>query len=350
MRSTKAVASLGVTHREVVRTIGPRGLSVVAIVLAATLACGDGDDDRGQAELSDGGGPVVESVSGPPGTPLPDGFVVAEGTVLIGGAVPTGISHLHNGEPVIDDGWTALLVADGDAPGVVADYVSQGEAQGLIMPPVPEPVTEDGEPIVIGPPGHRFGLCAGGVEGEYICSAHLRSPDRSSPRSLSIGLTRAGSAEAPLSHVVLTYGTTDLAWDHGGSPAFGDPRAHDPGPPQSWPALPAPGERFGHQWRVLGDLTVEEGSRVAGPIYADSATSTLAVLEVTGDPDTVLEAYRDQLEREVGEASDITHLDVDPDTTLDTVRADEVGGRSFTVKMVRRGREPALLAIMTSYD
>ena len=274
--------------------------------------------------------PVASSASGSPGSALPDGFVVADGSTLVGGAIPTGVTGTLNGVPVADQGWTALLVVDGDAEDVVENYIAQAEAQGLHLRQPPEMVTVDGEPIVIGPPGHTWARCAGAANSDYVCGAHLQSVGRTSPRSVSIELTRGGTPERPLSHAVVTYATTDLAWEHGGSDAFGDPAAIDPDAPSSWPTPPSAGESLDSGQGPLGDLTVEPGSEVAGPPYGDGYTATLAVLEVTDDPEAVLDAYRSQLAELLGASSvgDVERLVVDADTTLDTLRAGEVGGRA----------------------
>lgn len=83
---------------------------LITVVVLLLTSCSD-EGSSGAAIPEDAVDPIALS---PPGTPLPGGFVVAEGTSLIARPMPFG----------------SLLYLQGDPVDVVEAYVEQGEALG----------------------------------------------------------------------------------------------------------------------------------------------------------------------------------------------------------------------------
>lgn len=138
-----------------------RGVAGLVLVLFVVTGCGAAGDvvgaDGGASPLLMREG-VIESAAGRAGTELPDGFSVAEGTTLIGDPIPAGVESLHNGEPVMGEGWTARFTAHGDANAIMRAYLRQAVDLGLEQLPVLEPSVVETKGYHV--PGNYFDTCA----------------------------------------------------------------------------------------------------------------------------------------------------------------------------------------------
>ena len=276
---------------------------------------------------------MIPSAAGRPGTSLGDGFEVTEGTTLIGDPIPIGVAVVYRGEPIVDDGWTADLLVDGGDPlAIVETYLEQAADAGLV--PVVEP-----------------GCRADRGEGVVVCSGAARSLESSPPRSLTVEVVRGRRGDVYSDHVVVRYATTELYWE---TPAVwygGEPTTEVPDP-QPWPTAPNVGEPLGTAGETMTSVIVEEGSRLAGPtrLQLDDATGgVVAILEVTGDPASVLESYLDQLVARGLQTGEPEVRQIG-DATLTTAWAAESGGDGFQLSLVERPERPVWLQISGSHD
>jgi hypothetical protein len=268
----------------------------------------------------------------PAGTPLGDGFVVADGTTLIGDPIPAGIAGYTNDVPNLDDGWVATSVVDGGDPRqIVEDYLVQAEQAGLVRQP-------------------RTGCLRQRL---LRCRGFARSADPTEPRSLSIETIRGQVEDTVSDHVVVRYSTADLYWDVGGSGEQGDDPEADLAP-VDLPPLQAVGEPIGTGGTTDANVLIQPGSRLAGPTHRSLDVGNggvVAILEVTGDPREVLDRYLDHIvSLEDGfEASEPESIDAD-DAVLTTANAGESGGDSFVLALVERPGRPAWLRIEGLHD
>lgn len=257
-----------------------RTLACAVSLAAALSACGDSNDD-GNA-ISDGA--ARDDVVSAPGSPLGNGFKVAEGSALIGVPVPLGTTVVQDGEPVTDEGWTAYLFVTGDPEDVLVSYLAQAEEQGLTPAPLPdwEPFGEEGDDSPV-----EWARCgAGGGAAYFRCAATAWD---GGDRCLDAELIRSDSA----SHLELTLMLnqwSDTCGNPTGVPAKADGGVPDV--PEQWPDRPRTGEEFGAPWEYLSDVVVQDGSEViAAPVPGAACGGVTAVLAVNGDPEAVLDRY-----------------------------------------------------------
>jgi hypothetical protein len=259
---------------------------------------------------------------------LGNGFVVAEGTILIGDPVPTGVAHLYNDQPIVDDGWVATLIVDGGRPrAVVANYLTQAEQAGLVG---------------------RVGQGCFSDDAVLLCAGFARSPDRNPPRSLSVEVVRGSRADVVSNHVVVRFSTIQLFWEYG----VGDDDPAAATPAAAWPPLPDVGEPIGTAGETQANAIIQEGSRLAGPphLYLDDSTGGIvAMLEVTGEPREVLDRYLDHLTSMGLVASEPEVLDLGG-AVLTTAHASESGGDGFVLQLVERPGRPPWLRLTGSHD
>lgn len=298
------------------------------MVVSAALtgsACGDSP-----ASSRDRSSAVIPSAAGPPGTSLGDGFTVVDGTTLIGDPIPLGDTAVRAGQQIVDQGWTATLIVDGGDPIELVDaYVRQAEDTGLVR----ELGTRcDFDDVV-------------------TCSAFARSPDVIEPRSVSATFVRGHSDDVYSDHVIVRYSTADDYWHHGGRERNSPPDAPLPAPAE-WPPMPSAGDRLGTAGETSRGVPLQEGSRLAGPprLNLDDTTGGIvAVLEVTGDPRSVLRAYLDYMEDEGidGRSPDVLEVG---DAEVTTAEWSEAGGDHFDFTLVERQGRPTWLLIEGSHD
>lgn len=305
------------------------GVALLGAVAVVVSACGESSDTAPASSAA--APPVIPSAAGPPGTPLGNGFAVVDGTTLVGDPIPIGVAAVRNGQPIVDEGWTATSVVDGRDPAEVIDaYMRQAEDAGLIEQP--------GTGCT-----HDLDVA--------VCSAFARSPDVAEPRSVSATVVRGRREDVLSDHVIVRFSTTDLYWDYGQVRGDGDPDLATPAP-TAWPPLVAVGEPLGTAGETSHAVVVHEGSRLAAPtrLNLDDTTGGLvALLEVTGDPRSVLQAYLDHLTEHGLEASAPEEL-VIGDAVVTSAYPSEAGGDHFTLTLVERPGRPTWLAIQGSHD
>jgi hypothetical protein len=310
----------------------PTGIVVVALLGTMALAIGAcGDSSATGPRSTSTGAPVIASAAGPPGTALGDGFTVVEGTTLIGDPIPIGVAVVYQGQPIVDEGWTATSIAAGGDPIEIIDaYMRQAEDAGLVQ----QPGTG----------------CVRDVD-VAICSAFARSADAAEPRSLSATVVRGGREDVLSDHVVVRFSTTDLYGEHGQAGGPGDQDLAIPAA-TAWPSLASVGEPLGTAGETTHAVVVQEGSRLAGPphLNLDDATGGIvAILEVTGDPRSVLQTYLDHLAQSGLEGRTPEVLKIG-DAVVTKAYPAEAGGDHFTITLVERSGRPAWLAIEGTHD
>lgn len=124
-----------------------------------------------------------------------------------------------------------------------------------------------------------------------------------------------------------------------------------PAVPDEWPALAEEGETFSPGGSPDDGLTVEAGSRLAAPAFAGrcGTYSQVWVLAVNGDPDQVLGAYEQQLQRIDGIPESARETSVrrrhDGDAEVTSFRRQVGGPDNVTAQIVERRGEPRSLII-----
>ena len=306
----------------------------VAIIGVAVVARGDGgagsETSEPAPEVATPEPVVIPSAAGPPGTSLGDGFTVVEGTTLIGEPIPIGVAVVQSGTPIVDGGWTASLVIEGGDPMEILDaYMNQAEAAGLVRQSGPGCMLD---------------------RGVTICMVFARSSEPTPPRSFTAQIVRGSRDDVLSDHVVLRFSTTELSWQYGPTVDEGGPSV--PAAPTPWPPLPGVGEGIGTAGELVNDVPVQEGSRLAGPphLNLDDATGGIvAVLEVTADPRTVLDAYIDHLVEVTGSTSSPESRQIGT-AAVTTAYAGDAGGDGFELTLVEREGRPTWLAVSASHD
>jgi hypothetical protein len=311
---------------------GHGGIAVVGLLSAVSLAigaCGDSSATSQQSPTTTP--PVIPSAAGPPGTALGDGFTVVEGTTLIGDPIPAEVAMVYRGQPIVDEGWTATsIVTGGDPIGIIDAYMRQAEQAGLVEQPGTGCTLESDV---------------------AICSGFARSSDPAEPRSVSASLVRGRTADVLSDHVIVRFSTTEISWEYGQVGSAGDRDLAIPASTAS-PPLQSVGERLGTAGETTRAVVVQEGSRLAAAprLHLDDATGGIvAILEVTGDPRSVLQAYLDHMAEPGLDVSAPEALELG-DAVVTTAHLDEAGGDHFTFTLVERPGRPAWLAIEGSHD
>jgi hypothetical protein len=237
--------------------------------------------------------PSGGSASGAPGTPIADGFVVADGGHEVG---PT--FHYRRGD---ETGWRAVIELDEDIAdpiGAYDTYVAQARRLGY-------PVGGSGTSILVNLTACELELTGRSVPlGEVdpstavglTCNGGARSASDINT-SVSIAMRWGGTAH----HLVLEQTHFVSQFPTGPLPDLGD--AHAPRP-TSLPSIatdptPKVGDLFGVKNDAFGDgpyrrFRLERGSEVA--TEADRLGGDfVAVLHLTDDAKTVMQRYAEQL-------------------------------------------------------
>lgn len=270
---------------------------------------------------------------GPPGTPLGEGFSVAEGTRLIADPLPSGDEMRLGGERIADEGWTATTIVDGGAPlQILEAYLDQGAAVGLVDQ-LPPQCSTDGNVMICG------------------AAARPVDPDED-PRRLLVTFLRGPRGDVVSDHVTVRFSTIHVPWVDTWPGALAPAEVEVPGPPSFRP-LARVGESIGTADELRNEVLVQEGSRMAGPSHLnlnDATGGVVALLEVTGDPDEVLDAYRAHLlDLGLGD-SWVTDTRTVGDAELTITRANEAGGDHLSMVLVERPGRPTWLTVTGGHD
>jgi hypothetical protein len=321
----------------IIRRVRP--VAAVVVLSASLIACGGGDDPRAV--------PVRNSAARPPGTPVADGFTVAEGSVMIGAPLPIGVAYFHRGEPVVDGGWLATMYVSGEPARVLEAYLRQAEALGFRRRPVvPEPGREATS---------RVATCALDDSALYRCVAAARRRDGGEPRTVLVDVARRDLGGGFASQLTLRYSTLEVSYEHGDWHAFGDPAAPAPAPPEEWPPLPEPGDPIGPPWPQAAELRVLPGTELAAQPGLDTdctQVGTALTFASHGDAHAVIAAYGRQFHELLGLDGPVVPaaLTIDADTTLLTFDAAQSGGDSFSARLVDHARDDDWLRVTTCHD
>ncbi len=258
-----------------------------------------------------------------PGSEIFDGFVVAEGSHLLGAPILE-----QNGS------WRAHLFVSGHPQQVMERYIAQAEENGWTVNPLsdetPFAMEGDADP----PTGYDF--CGSPPEsGGFEC--HAAATDGS--RCLVITALRSGRA----SHLQLTLMNDEAS---GCAMPSGVPASSNeavPELPTHWPARPKTGEPFGEEWEVLAPVTIQDGTEVAAaPLWRSGCGGPIALLSVSGEPDEVLDRYEDEIRRisEITPESRRSQNEAEGVATERLTVAELGGGRTFSLELVtdRDGR------------
>lgn len=295
--------------------------------------------------------PVDPATAQGPGTPLGNGFTVADGSVLLAGPLPAAVGLIYEGEPVPVEGWAAHLVIAGDPRPVMDAYRSQAEAAGF------EVTSADDVAISQSP---ATPICR--VEyGEQICA--IAGYDRSDPdRRFSAFFVRR-----PANGRVPATSSLDLAYRVEPIP---DREEFDPIPERSppnplgtsiapvatdWPPLPAAGDPFAEGYEASGiePFLLEAGSRLAGAPGPSDCTNEAyrAILTIDGDAQDLFEAYTAQADRHSGGlAGEIARTQATDRGLITTYLAGGGGADSYALLLYDLDDASPVLVIETCTD
>lgn len=256
-------------------------LATASLLILAVCSRPAADDD---APLTP---PVRDQWLSPSGTPLLDGFVVAEDTRLLGAPLPVRVD-LSEGSGWIE--WSAYIILIGDHRTALSSYLRQAHDLGF-----------KGDRHVRCSQSHETVICGAGASLEGATKrARTTSFDIQSFR------TGRGANGWPVSLGRLSVAHLDGS-DLDDLPDASN-RWTDGGEAPSSNDLPGPGDELGRlRFRVDGravgetvSLTVEEGSELvtAPAIFDGDLSPTLvAVFRLTGEPRSIVQAYRRQASR-----------------------------------------------------
>jgi len=266
--------------------LGFAALLVFVAVLVGAGFVGSSDDAGGASTAPI---PTLPGAASGPGSDLPNGLSVVEGSALIGSPLPLPPWSS-------DDGEVALLVVRGDPRTVMRAYVGQAERLGYTM-------------------RTRDSLCTAETDnqlGLYACVATGFSDNG----YLDLQLGRGHATYGPISHLWISwnserYPPTGLSEIFGQIPVSDAPDGPAPPPvAKEWPPLATPGDwAFGDSGKpingyVARSFVVETGSTVAAPVGPSGVLTGVydwtILLRVDGVPEVVAQRYLRQLNREPG--------------------------------------------------
>lgn len=335
--------------------------AVVCVVLAA--ACSSEEQlDSGNAddESAESSGDVVLQ----PGEPIADGFLVADGTSVPGGAFPEA-GGTFNGDPA-PRAWSAVITSDLDLEDAVAAYAAQmvelgfrgysgtpiADVASLAVRPCGTTLAQDtsDQPALTNQPEPGTPLLQScELGGERVVDGSLQVVHLVAERS------HPAMSSFPVDTIVL--GSTTLPASRGTEPLYPDqpdqagaePDASTSGesvlgpPVSTFPAQVGDAVPPGCSSRVV----IEPGSHFLGAAYDCFYRGFTLVLEVTGDPTEVFDAYVRQIDEAPGYNGSPEVDDVD-DFDGRQVRTAQIWGddsSSLRVTMLQGGDRPTVLQI-----
>jgi hypothetical protein len=306
--------------------LGIRGLALAGALMLGASACTDDGPDTFAA-----------------GQPIRDGFTVAEGSALVAPALPTGVEMSVNNEPVVDDGFIAVLEVRGDPVEVLQRYLDQAAELGMT-----ERSPGDESPDFAGRP-EGYGCRAPSNDQVYTCAGFARTPDGERRRSLTLQLWRGTFRDAPpMSHLELRVSTVDVYWSFGADGVQYDTGLAEP------PAVPDDldlgddAAAFAHH-PVINPVARVPGSRVVADLTTGPSTG-LVLVEVTGDPAEVLVGYAAAFEEIAGEARRDPTRPV-PGGRQTAIHASSAGGVEYQAWLYEPdGGDRSWLLIRGGYD
>jgi hypothetical protein len=310
---------------------------VVGGVLWWKVANDDDTTFAGRTELLGGEIPVRENITRLAGADIADGFVVAEGSALVGAPLPFLYSTMAGEEPLEDDGWTAILLVTEPGRAVMERYVEQAVSLGF--------------------PVGRFHCETDEAEDLLACSAEAfegfsYDDGYDHGRSLTMDLLQgpAHRTRPPLSSIVITHRRVGDAPYPRAEPTDSAPTGTDVAGevPVGWPAIPDVGEQF---WSSRPFEVVPGTILLAHPTGLGGTPSggTLSIFEVTADPDDVFAAFVAQ--RPDGRSGRTDPVDPASSWTRDGVTMHQLSwldGQGQTLRIWERPGRPTLLVVETT--
>ncbi len=320
MHDTVAVGS---PLRRVHKPALAAGLVLVVAVGVFVATRGDDGPAAGEPVLLGGVIPVRDNVVQPPGTELGGGFIVADGSHLLGATVPYLFYDDGHGDRSEDDGWQAVLLVDEPGRAVFDRYVDQAEAQGI--------------PIL-------GAVRCEGRDGSLTCSADGGDGTPGRQRSVSFMLHQepGEGGRPPVSSLVIDFHSmATLPYDPTAFLPREPPRNDEPGQvPAPWPDLPRSGDQF---WtdRPHEPFTVKEGSTLLAHSVRVDEVGTATMFEVTDDPESVIDRYVDQSGPET--SNEVRTFERDGATLTTDAWSD---GGTYVIRIVERPGEPTWMLLV----
>lgn len=330
------------------------GLIVVTGCMAAILGCSDGGEVRAGPGEEHPDGAVLQ-----PGDVIADGFVVAESTTVPGGAFPA-LGSTYDGVEAPRT-WSAVVETDLELPEVVGAYAQQASDLGFSLGAQGYGTTADAAAdsacsanvvqqvdVMEGaegqPPAGTPLSIACSVTGERVRGDQLETFEVYAIRSYSTHWSGPSNS--------FTIGLTLWPPNRGTAEMFPVEPVASSGPTTSFPAAPAvstlPAAREGSTVLACNDhITLEPESRLLGAAFDCSWPYSTLVLEVTGDPDKVFNAYSRQITSARGFNPPVTDEAAD---TFDgrSVRTAQVFGDDSSylrITMLSGGNSPTVMSI-----
>lgn len=278
-------------------------LLVALVVVGVVAGCSGRDELRTEPGEDVPAAAVLE-----PGAEIADGFVVAEGTSVPGGAFPTPGGTYDGVES--PRSWVAVIETDRDLPEAVDMYAQQAAELGFsldwmddeafadagvsrwcgtnVVREVDVSADLDGQP----PAGTPLWVECNAA-GERVVEGHLERLNISAIRSYPVGWGGPiDSFTISLLRWPPNRGTALLSPSDSVEPSI--PVTTLPAPP-TVSTLPEPSD--GSTMLACNEaITLEPGSQLLGAAFDCTWPNSLLVLEVTGDPDEVFAAYVGQLD------------------------------------------------------
>lgn len=277
---------------------------------------------------------------------IPNGFDVSDGSRQIGPAIPHGVTHYFNGEPVLDAGFEVVLAVTGDPLEVLNAYVDQARELGL-TDVMPKPDARDGEggDLPCGDGGDR-------TDDVFTCWMSARTPDRPDPRSMVLAFAR-GSVDGsqPFSHLTMRFWTTEDNWEHAGVSPVRDEGAVPPVPDSVDP--PSNDRTMFDHWGPGEPVAVESGSTLMAELPGHACTAWMpeALLKVTGEARAVLRRYVEQLEGliQLDSSGILDPIEVEGGQ-LTVGTAAELGGMSYVFTLFESDDNGDWIRLTSCYD
>ena len=322
------------------------GIFLVAGSAGVAVGCSDGGEVRAGPDEKRPSSAVLE-----PGDAIADGFVVADGTTVPGGAFPTAGGTYDGVETPRT--WSAVVETDSELPAIVGSYIEQAaelgfSVYGLGDGPVADEVAGSGCSANVmrelEPSENPAGQPPAGAPLWVECRATAERVVGDQLELFEVSAIRSYAAEWGGPSDSFTVGLTRWPSNRGTEPMFpggfeppGMPTTALQAPP-TVSTLPAVNE--GSTILSCNEaITLEPGSRLLGAAFDCSWPSSTLVLEVTGDPEDVFAAYALQIGKAAGFNPPVEEED-----------ASEFDGRSVRVAQISGDDSSYLRITMLSGD
>lgn len=280
-------AALHNGHYDAVRFMRWHRIVAAGVLVSGLVAWRVVQDDQGSrvhsgaVVLLDGVVPARAGITLPPGTSIGAGFEVAEGSYLLGSALPYLYSSTTPGHDTIqDEGFQAWLLVTEPIGDVIDRYRTQAVEAGFEM----TPIDCEGTAVLI---------CS--TTCELRCGAP-HQVDYRHGQGLEIRGVQGSGDQVPTSHLSINYrqiGDPPYPGDDSVPPSDPPPPSQYGALPEEWPPLPEVGEPIDS----FNDFEVASGTvLLAHGLGSIGWGETTAIFEVVGDLETVIDRFTSQPE------------------------------------------------------